>query len=54
MRKYIRPDAEIRLFAVETDFSAFVLCEYSGNSHLNYGCVELKNVPTRIKEILNA
>lgn len=45
---------EVRLFAVETDFSAFVLCEYSGNSHLNYGYVELKNVPTRIKEILNA
>lgn len=45
---------EVRLFAVETGFSAFVLCEYSGNSHLNYGCVELKNVPTRIKEILNA
>ena len=44
---------EIRLFAVETDFSAFVLCEYSGNSHLNYGRVELKNVPSRIKEILN-
>ena len=44
---------EIRLFAVETDFSAFVLCEYSENSHLNYGRVELKNVPSRIKEILN-
>lgn len=43
---------KIRLFAVETDFSNFVLCEYSGNRHLNYGCVELKNVPTRIKEIL--
>ena len=44
---------KIRLFAVETDFSAFVLCEYSGNSHLNYGRVELKKVPTRIKAILN-
>lgn len=51
----VHTEAEkVRLFAVETDFSAFVLCEYSGNSHLNYGCVELKNVPTRIKEILNA
>lgn len=47
-------DDKIRLFAVETDFSAFVLCEYSGNSHLNYGRVELKDVPSRIKEILNA
>ena len=47
-------DDKIRLFAVETDFSAFVLCEYSGNSHLNYGRVELQNVSTKIKEILNA
>ena len=46
-------EEKIRLFAVETDFSAFVLCEYSGYSHLNYGPVELKNVPSRIKEILS-
>ena len=43
---------KIRLFAVETDFSAYVLCEYSGNSHLNYGKLELESVPARIKEIL--
>ena len=47
-------DDKIRLFAVETDFSEFVLCEYSGNSHLNYGRVALKDVSSRIKEILNA
>ena len=44
---------KIRLFAVETDFLAFALCEYSGNSHLNYGPVELNNAASRIKEILN-
>lgn len=43
---------KIRLFAVETHLSTFALCEYSGNRHLNYGSVELKNVPSRIKEIL--
>ena len=45
-------NTEIRLFAVETHLSSFMLCEYSGHSHLNYGPVELKNVPARIKEIL--
>ena len=45
-------DEKIRLFTVETSLSKFMLCEYSGASHLNYGPVELKNVPTRIKEIL--
>jgi len=44
---------KIRLFAVETHFSKFVLCEYPGKSHLNHGDVELKDVPYRIKELLN-
>lgn len=43
---------EVRMFAVETDYSRFVLCEYSGSRHLNYGPVELSNVPMRIKEVL--
>lgn len=47
-------DDKIRLFAVETDITAFVLCEYSGNRHLNYGRVELQNVSSKIKEILNS
>ncbi len=47
-------DKNIRFFAVETDFSSFVLCEYSGDLHLNYGQVDLKSIPTRIKEILNS
>lgn len=47
-------DDRIRLFAAETDYSAFVLCEYYEGRHLNYGRVELKNIPTRIKEILNS
>ena len=47
-------DFEIRFFAVETSISALVLCEYSEGKHLNYGPVELKSVPTRIKELLNS
>lgn len=43
---------EIRLFTVETDITRFVLCEYSNGHHLNYGRVELKDVPTKIKKIL--
>lgn len=45
-------DNWIRLFAVETDFGKFMLCEYADGKHLNYGFVELKNVLRRIKEIL--
>ena len=43
---------KLRFFVVETSNYKFMLCEYSGGSHLNYGPVELKNVPTRIKEVL--
>ena len=43
---------KLRLFAVETDYSAFVLCEYVDNRHVNYGYIELKHIPTRIKELL--
>lgn len=43
---------EIRFFTVETDFSTFCLCEYAGDMHINYGSVELNNIPERIKEIL--
>ena len=43
---------KLRLFAVETDYANFVLCEYIGNGHRNYGPVELTDVPTKIKEVL--
>ena len=45
---------KIRLFAVETDYSKFVLCEYSGYSHINYGDVQLNDIPNEIKRILNS
>ena len=48
----LNKDLNIRFFTVETHFSDFVLCEYSGNSHLNHGRVDLGSVPMRIKEIL--
>ena len=44
---------KLRFFTVETSCYKFMLCEYADGRHLNYGTVELKNVPTRIKEILN-
>ncbi len=44
----------IRFFAIETDlFCGFCLCEYADGVHKNYGEVELKNIPTRIKEIID-
>lgn len=43
---------KLRLFAVETHYAAFVLCEYVDNRHVNYGRIELKFIPTRIKELL--
>ena len=45
-------DNKLRFFTVETSFP-FALCEYVGGSHCNYGQVELKDVPKRIKEVLN-
>lgn len=47
-------DDNIRFFTIETDFSKFVLCEFSGNSHLNYGRVKLKDFSFIIEEILNS
>lgn len=47
-------DGPLRFFTVETSyFVPCVLCEYSNGGRLNYGRVEVKNVPTRIAEILN-
>ena len=46
-------DDILRFFTVETSCYKFMLCEYADSRHLNYGTVELKNVPARIKEILN-
>lgn len=43
---------ELRFFTVETSFP-FALCEYANGCHLNYGQIELANVPTKIKEILS-
>ena len=45
---------KMRLFAVETDYAKFVLCEYIGNGHRNYGPVKLENIPCRIAEVLRA
>ena len=44
----------IRLFAVETDFGRYVLCEYSGYKHINYGNVAICDVRAKIGEILRA
>lgn len=44
-------NTKLRLFTVETSFP-FALCEYANGSHLNYGQIELADVPTRITEIL--
>ncbi len=46
-------ESGLRLFTVETHFSTFFLCEYTGNSHRNYGEVELNRVPEKIKEALD-
>lgn len=43
---------KIRLFTVETS-NPFALCEYSGNRHINYGQLELKDTLIKIKRILN-
>lgn len=41
----------IRLFAVETDLGPYVLCEYYGYRHINYGRVRLEEIATKIEEI---
>ena len=47
-------EEKIRFFTVETSVGkSFMLCEYTGSSHCNYGKVDLKNALTRIKEVLN-
>lgn len=46
-------EQKIRLFAVETHFSEFVLCEYLDEQHINYGSVDLENITTEIEKILN-
>ena len=43
----------IRLFAVETDIQRYVLCEYYGYRHINYGFVSLGEIETKIGKILN-
>lgn len=51
----VNMEKNIRFFAIETDlFCGFCLCEYADGVHKNYGEVELKNIPTRIKEIIGA
>lgn len=50
----VNMEKNIRFFAIETDsFCGFCLCEYADGVHKNYGEVELKNIPTRIKEIID-
>lgn len=48
----VHQNGAVRLFAVETDFSRYVLCEYSGYRHINYGYVSLGDIELKISEIL--
>ena len=43
---------EIRLFTVEVS-APFALCEYADGSHINYGQIELENIPASIKKIID-
>ena len=43
----------IRFFALETNYSTFHLCEYSGFSHINYGEATFSNVKDKINKIIN-
>lgn len=46
-------DRKIRLFALETDISDLVLCEYMGNRHINYGRIGEGDIRTKVLEVLN-
>lgn len=43
----------VRFFTVETSISTYVLCEYSGNRHINYGPVDIESVQERISDLLD-
>lgn len=45
--------SEIRFFAVETDYSGYMLCEYVGNRHKNYGFINLGYLWEKLGEITN-
>lgn len=45
-------DDGLRFFCVEADSAGWMLCEYHDGSHINYGVVDLKVLPERVKEIL--
>lgn len=47
-------DNKVRFFAVETHAHSLYLCEYSGNSHINYGVVNTETMVGRVMEILDA
>lgn len=47
-----RADDGIRLLALETHFNKFYLCEYTENSHRNYGEVEKETVKAVLAKIL--
>ena len=45
-------NGKIRLFALETDYSAYVLCEYDENRHINYGRIAMEDFLPRVRELL--
>ena len=45
--------SRLRLFALETDYSRFMLCEYYENRHKNYGVVSLDGVNEAIAKIIS-
>lgn len=46
---------KLRLFAVETSLhDTFMLCEYSDGHHINYGQVEVAEIPERLGEVLTS
>ena len=47
-----RTENEIRFLNVEVGMNALILCEFRNGSHFNYGEVDLKELPDRIKALL--
>ena len=45
-------NGKIRLFVLETDYSAYVLCEYDENRHINYGRIAMEDFLPRVRELL--
>ena len=49
----LEENSRIRFFALETDRSRYMLCEYYENRHKNYGVVTLDGAWEKIEEILD-